>query len=106
MDEYCAPAELLVSSCQNPRLKDKLCKTKLLVTQERYVWDRGNNRPSELLALLRENFPMLRIVVMPDAEKFNYDKPISCKGRREFYCWNTLKKFVEPYHHVVHRNLE
>src|SRR3989338_7524266 len=40
-----------------------LCETKLLVTQERYVWDGGKNRPSALLNLIREKFPELKKLV-------------------------------------------
>src|SRR3989338_5062898 len=35
----------------------ELCETKLLVTQERYVWDEENDKPSRLLELLLKQFP-------------------------------------------------
>jgi len=83
----------------------ELCETKLLVTQERYVWDEENDKPSRLLELLLKQFPELRIVVMHDAERFESEKPRMGQGYPGTYSWNILKKFVQPYYHVVHRSL-
>ncbi|MDO8523339.1 MAG: class I adenylate-forming enzyme family protein [bacterium] len=83
-----------------------LCETKLLVTQERYVWDRKNDKPSQLLELLLKQFPKLRIVVMHDVERFENGKKRMGHGYPGTYSWDILKQFIQPYRHVVHRNLE
>ncbi|KKT42060.1 hypothetical protein A2W54_03440 [Candidatus Giovannonibacteria bacterium RIFCSPHIGHO2_02_43_13] len=84
----------------------ELCETKLLVTQERYVWDKINNKPSLLLELLLKQFPGLRIVVMHDAERFESHKQRIGQGYPGTYTWNILKQFIRPYYRLVHRTLD
>lgn len=79
----------------------ELCRTKLLITQERYVWNRIENKPSALLKMLKEKFPELKIIAMRDPERFWSEAELQCKGYMNLYCWHTLKKFVEPYKYVA-----
>src|SRR3989344_135366 len=87
-----------------------LCQTRLLVTQERYVWDGGKNGPSALFNLIREKFPELKILVMPDPQNFKTQrepKPYREKGAGYLgtYGWNKISQFCKPQYYVEYRDL-
>lgn len=65
----------------------KLCQTKLLITEDRYV--------DEYIGPIRERFPELPVIVMGEKA-----------GLARTYKWSTLMQFIRPYDHIVHRNLE
>ena len=81
----------------------KLCETKLLVTQERYVWDFKKNEPSALLRILRETFPTMPVLVMHDPQRFESSKKEMGSGWLGAYSWSTLAQFTKHYDHVTHR---
>src|SRR3989344_3196353 len=81
----------------------ELCETKLLVTQERYVWDDKKNEPSGLLRILSERFPKMPILVMHDPDRFESPKKEKGAGWLCSFSWSALAKFVKPYDHIVHR---
>jgi len=81
----------------------ELCETKLLVTQERYVWDDKKNEPSALLRILSERFPKMPILVMHDPDRFESPKKEKGAGWLCSFSWSALAKFVKPYDHIVHR---
>src|SRR3989344_5510310 len=81
----------------------KLCETKLLVTQERYVWDFKKNEPSALLRILRETFPTMPVLVMHDPQRFESSKKEMGSGWLGAYSLSTLAQFTKHYDHVTHR---
>ena len=81
----------------------KLCETKILVAQERYVWDDKKNAPSELLRILRKIFPEMPILVTHDPQRFESLKKEKGAGWLGSYSWSTLTKLAKPYDHIVHR---
>jgi len=81
----------------------KLCETRLLVVQERYVWDEQKNAPSALLRILRETFPEMQILVTHDPARFESEKKEKGAGWLGSYSWSTLAKFAKPYGHIIHR---
>ncbi len=81
----------------------KLCETKILVTQERYVWDDRKNEPAALLRILMETFPAMPILVTHDPSRFESLKKEKGAGWLGSFSWSTLAKLAKPYSHVVHR---
>lgn len=91
----------------------ELCQTKLLVTQERYVWDDKKDEPSRLLRLIQEKFSELKILVMSDPQNFKIKQRQESKLYREkgagylgTYGWNVISQFCKPQYYVEHRELD
>lgn len=69
-------------------------RPKILVVEEKFVWDFAQSRPSELLEALHLNLPGIEVIVVADDR--NSEGKEKGAGFLRSYSWKTLKKFVDP----------